>query len=255
MSFSGGVDAYDRFMGRYSGPLASSFADLVAIDAGHRVLDVGCGSGALTRELGRRVGFASLSAIDPSPTMVAGTRMRFPGLDIREASAEALPFADHTFDAVFAQLVVHFMADPVAGLREMARVTRLGGAVAACVWDQAGGTGPLAAFWTAALELDATAADESNLPGTREGHLGDLARDAGLEVVLEKALTIVVEHPTFEDWWEPYTFGVGPAGAYLAGLDPQQQVSFRERCRAMFPNEPFSLTAQEWAVSALVSSG
>src|ERR1700729_1943675 len=134
-------------MGRYSEPLAVQFADLAGIGRGQRVLDVGCGPGALTAELVSRAGADAVSAVEPSASFAAAVRERLPGADIRLAAAERLPFATDIFDAALAQLVVHFMADPVAGLREMARVTRPGGVVAACVWDHAGGRGPLAAFW------------------------------------------------------------------------------------------------------------
>src|SRR6201995_1427184 len=170
-------------MGRYSGPLASQLADLAGIGAGQRVLDVGCGPGPLTAELAARLGPAAVSAADPSPSFAAAVRERLPAVDVRQAPAEQLPFADTAFDAALAQLVVHFMADPVAGLREMGRVTRPGGVVAACVWDHAGGRGPLSAFWRAVRELDPGADDESNLAGVREGHLAELFTRAGLVAV------------------------------------------------------------------------
>src|SRR5687768_5463447 len=129
-------------MGRYSVPLAPRFAAFAAVAAPQRVLDVGCGPGALTAELVRRLGPAAVSAVDPSEPFVAAARERHPGVDVRRAAAEQLPCGDGEFDAALAQLVVHFMADPVAGIREMARVTREGGVVAACVWDHAGGQGP-----------------------------------------------------------------------------------------------------------------
>ena len=144
MTFDVRADAYDRFMGRYSTPLAPQFADLAGVAAGQRVLDVGCGPGALTTELVRRLGGDAVSAVDPSEPFVAAIQQRQPGVTVRQAAAEQLPFPDRTFDAALAQLVVHFMTDPVAGLREMARVTRPGGVVAVCVWDNAGGKGPSA---------------------------------------------------------------------------------------------------------------
>jgi ubiquinone/menaquinone biosynthesis C-methylase UbiE len=146
VSFDVAADAYDRFMGRYSAPLAPPFADLAGVEAGQRVLDVGCGPGALTAELVRRLGPAEVSAVDPSEPFVVAVKERHPGVDVRRAPAEDLPFGDDVFDAALAQLVVHFMSDPVAGLREAGRVTRPGGVVAACVWDQADDRGPLGVF-------------------------------------------------------------------------------------------------------------
>jgi SAM-dependent methyltransferase len=238
-------------MGRYSVPLAPPFADLAEVVAGQRVLDVGCGPGALTSELVRRLGPAAVTAIDPSESFVAAVQERHPGVDARRCSAEQLPFEDQAFDAALAQLVVHFMADPVAGLREMARVTRADGVVAACVWDHAGGGGPLSLFWDAAGELDREVADESQLAGAREGDLTRLFQAAGLREVEESALSVSVEHPSFEDWWDPYTLGVGPAGSYTASLDPALRVELRERCREVLPRTPFVVTARAWTARGL----
>ena len=194
MSFNVGADAYDRFMGRYSVPLAPLFADFATVADVQRVLDVGCGPGALTAELVRRLGPAAVSAVDPSESFVAAAQQRHPAVAVRRAAAEQLPFADQEFDAAMAQLVVHFMADPVAGLREMGRVTRNGGVVAACVWDHEGGTGPLGAFWEAARQLRPDVDDESGLAGARAGHLAELFHDAGLREIEESTLSVSVEH-------------------------------------------------------------
>lgn len=252
MSFTAGANAYDRFMGRYSVPLALQLADFAMITSGQRALDVGCGTGALTAELVRQLGPDAVSAVDPSEPFVAATQQRHPGVSVQRAAAEHLPFEDEAFDAALAQLVVHFMADPVRGLREMARVTRKDGVVAACVWDHAGGQGPLGMFWEAARELDRDAADESQLAGAREGHLAQLLRRAGLHGVEEGALSVDVEHPTFEEWWEPFILGVGPAGHYAAGLDARRQAQLRERCRELLPAAPFVVTARAWAARGLV---
>ncbi len=247
MSFDVAAEAYDRFMGRYSTQLAPQMVELAGVRAGQRVLDVGCGPGSLTAELGSRVGPAAVSAVDPSEPFVAAARARNPGTEVLQASAERLPFTAQAFDAALAQLVVHFMTDPVAGLTEMARVTRAGGVVAACVWDHAGGQGPLGVFWRAAHELDPTVHDESRLAGAREGHLAELFEAAGLREILETTVSARLEHPTFEEWWEPFTGGVGPAGAYVATLDPERQTELREACRRLLPAAPFMLTARAWA--------
>jgi SAM-dependent methyltransferase len=239
-------------MGRYSVPLAPELADFAAVAAGQRVLDVGCGPGALTSELVRRLGPAAVSAVDPSEPFVAAVQERHRGVSVRRAAAEELPFEDQEFDAALAQLVVHFMGHPVVGLREMARVTREHGVVAACVWDHAGGEGPLSLFWEAARELDPDVEDESQLAGAREGHLAQLFEAAGLQEIEESALSVGVEHPSFEDWWEPFTLGVGPAGGYAAGLDAKRQAQLRELCREMLPAAPFVLTARAWAARGLV---
>jgi ubiquinone/menaquinone biosynthesis C-methylase UbiE len=252
VSFAVAADAYDRFMGRYSVLLAPQFADFAGVVSGQRVLDVGCGPGALTSVLVERLGASNVSAADPSEQFVAAARERHPGVDVRRAAAEELPFADGEFDAALAQLVVHFMADPVRGLAEMARVTRVGGVVSACVWDHAGEQTPLAPFWQAVHEVDPDAMDESELAGGREGHLTELFVEAGLRDVEETALPVRVEHASFEEWWEPFTLGVGPAGAYLAALDAPQQLELRMRCSQGLPRGPFTLQARAWGARGLV---
>ena len=247
MSFDVAAEAYDRFMGRYSRLLSPQLADLAGVRHGQRVIDVGCGPGALTAELVRRLGPGAVAAVDPSEPFVAAARARSPGVDVRQASAEQLPFDDRAFDAALAQLVVHFMSDPVAGLAEMARVTRRDGVVAACVWDHAGGEGPLSQFWGAAHELDPDVEDESELAGAREGHLAELFEAAGLHDIEEATLSSSLEHESFDAWWEPFGGGVGPAGSYVAKLDAERAAELRERCRAMLPTPPFTLTARAWA--------
>ena len=246
MSFDVGADAYARFMGRYSEPLAAEFVTLMGVRDGQRALDVGCGPGAMTAELVRLLGSTAVSAVDPSEPFVAAVRAHFADVDVRRATAEQLPFNDDRFDVAVAQLVVHFMTDPVAGLSEMARVTRSGGLIAACVWDHAGGGGPLSVFWRAVTEIHPEARDESGLAGAREGHVEELFVRAGLQDVESAVLTVRAGFPTFGDWWDPFTLGVGPAGAYVAQLDAQQREQLRVRCAELLPAAPFEITASAW---------
>jgi SAM-dependent methyltransferase len=249
VGFDVSADAYGRFMGRYSEPLAVAFAALAGVSSGQRVVDVGCGPGALTAELVRLLGPDAVCAVEPSASFAAAAHERLPGVDVRRAAAEQLPFPGATFDAALAQLVVHFMADPVAGLREMARVTRPGGLVAACVWDHAGGRGPLTIFWRAVRDLDPSAPDESELAGTRAGHLAALFGLAGLGGVRATTLTVRVAYATFGDWWEPFTHGVGPAGDYVRSLGRGHRDLLRERCQQLLP-APAEVSATAWAVTA-----
>jgi ubiquinone/menaquinone biosynthesis C-methylase UbiE len=173
-------------------------------------------------------------------------------VDVRRAAAEELPFADGEFDAALAQLVVHFMADPARGLAEMTRVTRPSGVVSACVWDHEGEQTPLAWFWQAVREFDPGAEDESELAGSREGHLAELFAAAGLREVEDTALPVRLEHATFEEWWEPFTLGVALTGSYVAKLDSAQQVELRELCRRRLPPAPFTVSARAWAACGVV---
>jgi SAM-dependent methyltransferase len=251
VSFTSGADQYDRFMGRYSAPLASVFTEFARLADSARVLDVGCGPGALTRELVSRLGPAAVCAVDPSEAFVEAARERLPEVWVERAVAEALPFEDQAFDAVLAQLVVHFMADPVVGLREMCRVTRARGVVAACVWGHAGGQGPLGVFWEAARVVDVDVDDESSRAGARRGHLAELFETAGLREIEQAAVSVEVEHPSFEEWWEPFTLGVGPAGAFVGRLSAREQDRLRDLCRDRLPDAPFVVSARAWAARGL----
>ena len=251
MSFAVAAEAYDRFMGRYSTPLAPRFLDFARVGSGP-VLDVGCGPGALTAVLVERFGADAVAAADPSEPFVVAARERHPGVRVELAPAEAMPFDDGQFAASLAQLVVHFMSDPVAGIREMTRVTSEGGVVAACVWDLAGGTAPLSPFWNAARHLDPDVDDESRLAGAREGHLAELLDAAGVREIADGAISVSIEHATFDEWWEPYTLGVGPAGTHVARLDEAQRATLRNRCRDLLPDAPFTIEARAWAARGVV---
>jgi SAM-dependent methyltransferase len=246
VSFDVAADAYGRFMGRFSEPLAAQFTGFADVATADRVLDVGCGPGALTAQLVGHLGAEAVSAIDPSEPFVAAARDRLPGVDVRLGAAEQLPWPDATFDRALAQLVVQFMADPGAGVGEMRRVTRPGGLVAASVWDHGTGRGPLSPFWKAARATNPGARGESAQVGVHQGELAEVLRSAGLHDVEESLLTVTVGFESFEQWWEPYTFGVGPAGAYVARLDEQGRKDLADRCREVLPDPPFELAASAW---------
>jgi SAM-dependent methyltransferase len=254
MAFDVAGGAYQRFMGRFSEKLAAPFADFAGVSAGSgmRVVDVGCGPGALTAELVARLGASEVVGADPSDTFVPAVRERLPEVEIRQAPAESLPFDDDAFDAALAQLVVHFMKDPAAGVGEMARVTRPGGVVAVCVWDHAGGRGPLSIFWDAVAEVDPDARDESSLTGSTEGQLEALLESGGLEDVVGGEVTATRAYASFEDWWEPYTLGVGPAGDYVRSIDDPTRDRVISACRTRVPEGAFELEATAWAARGKV---
>lgn len=253
MQFAAPAEQYDRFMGRYTPTLAAALVDAAGVSPGSRVCDVGCGPGGLARELVARVGATHVAAIDPAPQFVAACRERNPGADVREGVAEHLPWASGEFDAALSCLVLGFMSDPARGVREMARVTRPGGTVAACMWDTAtGGMTMLHLFWTAVRQTDAEVVGESAMAGTAAGDIAERFRRAGLTEVVGGALTARADYAGFDDFWEPFTFAVGPAGQYLQSLGSGRQAGVREACRAALPSGAFSLDARAWYARATV---
>lgn len=245
--FTAPADHYDRFMGRYSGSLATELVNAVGVTPGMRVLDVGCGPGGMTSELAGRVGSDHIAAIDPAAQFVEVCRERNPGADVRQGSAEELPWADDEFDAALACLVIAFMDDADAGMREMARVTKPGGTVAACMWDFAGGgMTMLRIFWTAMREAKPGLERTEHLTGTSEGDIAERLERAGLHEIESGMLGVSAQYTSFDDFWIPFTLGVGPSGKALAELDPDAQAVVREACRAALPDAPFSLEAHAW---------
>ena len=233
MSFDVPADAYDRYMGRYSRQLSAQMADLAGVRAGQRVLDVGCGPGALTAELVTRLGADAVAAVDPSEPFVAAARAA-PSRRRRPAGVRrAAALRGRRVRRRLAQLVVHFMADPVAGLTEMARVTRPDGVVAACVWDHASDQGPLSHFWQRGARARPRGRGRSQLAGAREGHLARVVRSGRAARDRGGGLTASLEHASFDAWWEPFTYGVGPPGPTWRASTPTGRRSCAkqpERC-------------------------
>ena len=145
------------------------------------------------------------------------------------------------------------MTDPGAGLAEMARVTRPGGVVAATVWNHGSGAGPLTLFWEAVRAVDPQQEGEDHYAGVHEGDLATIFRAAGLDELTETVLTVHVPFDSFDQWWEPYTLGVGPAGEYVKGLDAAGRDRVVQECRRRVPDGPFTVAAQSWCVSARVA--
>ena len=247
MQFAAPAEHYDRFMGRYLPTLAAALADAAGVTSGMRVVDVGCGPGGLTSELAARVGAENVAAIDPAPQCVAACRDRNPGADVREGVAEELPWGDGEFDAALSSLVVGFMKDPDRGVREMARVTRPGGTVAACMWDTTtGGMTMLHLFWSAARRLEPGVEGERRMAGTAEGDLEERLTRAGLQDVAGHTLQARADYASFDDFWEPFTFAVGPAGQFLKSLSDERRAEVRKALRAEVPEGPFTLDARAW---------
>jgi SAM-dependent methyltransferase len=241
-------------MGRYAPSLAAALANAAGVAAGMRVLDVGCGPGGGTGELCRRVGNENVAAVDPAAQFVAACRDRHPGADVRQGTAEELPWPDRTFDATLCSLVVAFMSDPDRGVREMVRVTRPGGTVTACMWDMgSGGMTMLRLFWDAVRQIEPGNQGERRLAGTAEGDLVARFERAGLNDVIGSTLTASADYADFDDFWEPFTLAIGPAGQYLARLPDEDRGRVRDACRAELPDGSFSLEARAWCAHGTVS--
>ncbi len=256
--FRAPADVYDRHVGRYGPPLAEALIAFAGVKPGMRVLDVGCGPGALATALAAKLGAANVSGADPSEPFAEACQARLPGVEIVVAPAEALPFPDDTFDAALSQLVVNFMREPEAGIRELARVTRPGGVVASCVWDYSGEMTLLRAFWDAAVEVDpergALADEGAVMAWCADGELGELWRAAGLKDVRTGSLVVSAAYADFEDLWSPFPTGIAPSGAFCASLDDERQAALHDSYRRHLgvADDPFELTARAWAVTGMV---
>jgi SAM-dependent methyltransferase len=252
VTFRVAAEAYDRHVGRYGTELAAQLGAVAAVGPGQRVLDVGCGPGALTAVLAGLVGPTRVAAVDPSEPFAEACRARVPGADVRLGAAEDLPFADGSFDSVLSQLVVNFMTDPETGVAEMRRVARPGGVVASAVWDYAGGMTVLHTFWDAAIAIDPARAaplhEGSRMRYCGDGELAGLWEASGLSDVHAGGLTVSADYSSFEDLWQPFAAGVGPSGAYFAALDDtaRNRLLAEWHGRLGSPSGPFRLAARAW---------
>jgi len=252
--------AYERFMGRWSGRLAPLMVQFAGIRDGDSVLDVGSGTGALAFAITEAVPSARVTGVDPSAAYVAHARTRAPNDRLRfdVGDGQQLRFADGTFDRVLSLLVMNFIPDPAKALREMTRVSRPGGGVAAAVWDYGDGMEMLRVFWDEAVARDPgiAARDERHMPLCKRGDLSALWRAHGLEHVEEQPLTIQLSFASFEDFWSPFLGGQGPAGAYVATLAATEREALRLRLRRRLlgdaPDRAITLQARAWAVKGTV---
>lgn len=248
-------EAYERYVGRWSRLVARNALDWARVPRHVEALDVGCGTGALAEELLNR-GATRVTGVDPSPAFVAAATERLGHMRaaFRTGDAMKLDFRDGAFDAVVSGLVLNFLPDPERGAREMARVARPGGVVAAYVWDYARGMEMMRRFWDAAASVDARAAalDEGpRFPVCRPDALERLLRSAGLHDVSSTAVDVPTTFKDFDDYWQPFLAGTGPAPAYAASLDERAREAIRERLHATLPRAKdgsIPLVARAWAV-------
>jgi SAM-dependent methyltransferase len=243
-------DGYERFMGRWSRRLAPLFVTFAGVTEGHRVLDVGSGTGALSAAAAA-VKSARVTGVEPSPAYVRYAQEHADGR-FEVGDALALPFPDDTFDRTLSILVLNFVSDAAAALQQMIRVTRPGGVVAAAVWDYGDGMQMLRTFWDAAVALDPGAAprDERHMPLCARGALADLWRTHGLRDVDEQALTIDMAFASFDDYWQPLLCGQGPAGVYVSSLSESARHALESKLRA---DVDLTMRARAWAVRGVVT--
>ena len=237
---------YDRFMGRFSAPLAEVFAVWAGVPPTGRMLDVGSGPGALSTVLAERRGAAAVSALDPAPAFVDALRQRLPGVDARVGSAEHLPFDDGAFDGVYAELVLHFMTDADAGVREMVRVARPGAVVAACVWDFENARAPHSLFLGLASAESGRTRGAAR-PGTDQGDISRRLRAAGCADVVEVELSATATFADVDEWWTMHTLGVGSTAHMLDGLDAAAIGRVRAAADEHFGDGPVTITGTAWA--------
>jgi SAM-dependent methyltransferase len=245
--------AYEPYVGRWSRLVAAELMTWLGAGPGRTWLDVGCGTGALTRTI-LESSPAQVIALDASHGFASFARATIddPRAAFAVADARAIPCASGIADVTVSGLVLNFVPQPEAAVREMARVTRSGGTVAVYVWDYAAGMQMMRLFWDAAAALDPAAAalDEGRrFPICHPSALAELWREAGLSDIETRALDIPTRFASFDDFWNPFLGGQGPAPSYVAKLDAGARGRLRELLRGQFPSEgPIALTARAWAL-------
>ncbi|MEJ1978199.1 MAG: class I SAM-dependent methyltransferase [Acetobacteraceae bacterium] len=256
------AEVYEQSMGRWSRRLAEGFIAFAGLNAGDRVLDVGCGTGSLAFRLANAAEGVQVTGIDASPIYVAAARQRIGDAHvvIEQGDACALPFADASFDRAMTQLVLQFIPDARQAVAEMRRVVRPGGTVAAAVWNSGGGMVAHRMFFDTAAMLDPAAATlrahYATRPMTRRGELGALWRSLGLAEVVEDSVAIWMDHPSFADYWAPIAAGEGTLGKYVSALVETDRARLEHHLRAAFengqPDGPRSFAAVAWVCRGLV---
>ena len=252
--------AYEQYVGRWSRRVAPLFVSWLRVPAGRRWIDVGCGTGTVCAAILDSGSPSSVAGVEPSEGFLKTAKENLSGrAALHQGSATAIPFGDASVDAVVSGLVLNFVPDQRAALAEMARVTTSGGTIGAYVWDYAGKMELMRVFWDAAVELDPGAAtmDEGvRFPVCRPEALETLFAGAGLQRVEVKAIDIPTPFANFDDYWQPFLGGQGPAPAYAMSLDEAARTRLRDRIRERIPIGPdgsIALTARAWAARAIVA--
>jgi SAM-dependent methyltransferase len=247
-------DAYEPYIGRWSRLVAAEMVRRLARPPGLGWLDVGCGTGAVSRVVLDLAQPGEVVGVDPSDGFLTYARRRVPTATFEVGSATELPFVDGRFDVAVSGLVLNFVPDPARAAAEMARVTRPEGLVAAYLWDYAGGMELIRRFWEAAAELDPAAAalnEGVRFPLCRPEPLASLFEGAGLAEVAVDPVDVPTRFADFDDYWTPFLGGQGPAPGYVMALPEDRRDALRDVLRSRMPYEAdgsIALTARAWLV-------
>ncbi|TPM02771.1 class I SAM-dependent methyltransferase [Mesorhizobium sp. B2-3-11] len=256
------ASGYEQLMGRWSRKLAPKFIDFAGLAPGEQILDVGCGTGSLTFELAKSAGLAAITAIDFSPVFVEAAKRRNtdPRIEIKQADATALPFADNAFDRALALLVLHFVPEAGKAVAEMRRVTRPGGVVAAVVWDHLGGMAGMRMMIDTVAALSEGGRQMRSRycfqPMMQPGEMKRTFMEQGLAEMTETELMIRMDYQDFADYWAPISAGEGTLGKYMTTLEPAERVrteaAVRDAYQAGRPDGPRSFANVAWACRGVV---
>jgi SAM-dependent methyltransferase len=231
--------AYQRMMGRWSALAGEVFLDWLARPKGLRWLDVGCGTGAFTELLVANCAPAEVQALDPSASQIAYARTR-PGVSLahfRQGDAQALPFADDSFDVAVMALVISFVPDPAKAVAEMARTVRPGGWVAAYMWDLPGGGQPGQPIFAAMRSMGLTPGMPPSSAASRQDDMRALWGEAGLESIDTRPIDVPITYPNFDDFWESNSV-VGPVGQAIRVMSPSARERLKTHLRGQLPKDP-----------------
>jgi ubiquinone/menaquinone biosynthesis C-methylase UbiE len=249
---------YDQQMGRWSRRLAPKFIDFSEIAAAERVLDVGCGTGSLSSALVENPRIATVHGIDFASAYIehATRSNRESRVSFQVGDACDLPFPNGWFDHSLSLLVLQFIPDPIRAVREMRRVTRSGGTVAATTWYTRGGMIIQRMFFDTASVIDPIAADwrarTCARPVSLPHGLAQLWRHAGLIDVVQDSIAIQMDYSSFEDFWTSLAGTDGPYAAYLTTLTADARSRLRGLIQSAYldgePDGVRSYVATAWAV-------